>query len=392
MFTAAFELTLEYVIFYLMPKKLMISAGEASGELYGALLSREAKELWPDVRIFGIGGERMESEGVDLIARNSSVIGLTDAAKHLGGLWESYKKAKNAMSYERPDILVLIDYPDFNIPLARKAKAAGIPILYYVSPQVWAWRSGRVKKIASLVDKIAVLFPFEVECYRSASVPCEFVGHPITETIEVNKTKEELKQGLGLDPGRPVISLLPGSRPAEIQRHLPIVKEVAAIIHKELPGYQIVLPLAQGTVLNEEVVDYIAVFRNRTREVIACSDASAVASGTATLETALIGTPLVVFYRTSFISYRILKFMVKVKFVCLVNLLSGKMVVRELLQGEADPKKIFSELKRIINDLPYRENMIVNLDNIREMMGGKKPSARVASIVGEIAGWSSTSA
>ncbi|MEN8265012.1 MAG: lipid-A-disaccharide synthase [Nitrospirota bacterium] len=375
-----------------MPKKLMISAGEASGELYGALLSREAKELWPDVRIFGIGGERMESEGVDLIARNSSVIGLTDAAKHLGGLWESYKKAKNAMSYERPDILVLIDYPDFNIPLARKAKAAGIPILYYVSPQVWAWRSGRVKKIASLVDKIAVLFPFEVECYRSASVPCEFVGHPITETIEVNKTKEELKQGLGLDPGRPVISLLPGSRPAEIQRHLPIVKEVAAIIHKELPGYQIVLPLAQGTVLNEEVVDYIAVFRNRTREVIACSDASAVASGTATLETALIGTPLVVFYRTSFISYRILKFMVKVKFVCLVNLLSGKMVVRELLQGEADPKKIFSELKRIINDLPYRENMIVNLDNIREMMGGKKPSARVASIVGEIAGWSSTSA
>ena len=370
----------------------MISAGEASGELYGALLSREAKKLWPDIRIFGIGGERMESEGVELIARNASVMGLPEAAKHLGGLWESYRKAKNAMIDERPDILVLIDYPDFNIPLARKAKEAGIPVLYYVSPQVWAWRSGRVKKIASLVNKIAVLFPFEVECYRSASVPCEFVGHPITETIEVDKTKEELKQDLGLDPARPVISLLPGSRPAEIQRHLPIVKEVAAMIHKELPEYQIVLPFAQGTALKEKIVDYIAVFRNRTREVIACSDASAVASGTATLETALIGTPMVVFYRTSFISYRIIKFMVKVKHICLVNLLSGKTVVRELIQREAGPENIFSELKRILNDLPYRENMIANLDNIREMMGGRKPSARVASIVGEIAEWNSTSA
>jgi lipid-A-disaccharide synthase len=367
--------------------KLMISAGEASGELYGALLCREVKKLWPGVEIFGIGGSHMESEGVDLITGISSVIGLTEAARHLGVIWESYKKAKDALTIKRPDILVLID--DFNISLARKAKAEGIPVLYYVSPQVWAWRSGRIKKIASLVSKIAVLFPFEVDYYKATGVPCEFVGHPITETINIDKTNEELKEGLGLDPGRPVISLLPGSRPAEIQRHLPIIMEVAARIHEDLPGFQIVLPLAQGTELKEEVMDYISVFSNRTREAVACSDAAAVASGTATLETALIGTPMVVFYRTSFISYRILKFLVKVKYICLANLLTGKMVVEELIQSDARPENIYSELKRILSDSSYRETMIANLKNIREMMGGRKPSARVASIIGEIAEWDS---
>ncbi len=372
--------------------KLMISAGEASGELYGALLCREVKKLWPDAEIFGIGGPHMENEGVDLITRISSVIGLTEAARHLGVIWESYKKAKDALTIKRPDILVLIDYPDFNISLARKAKAEGIPVLYYVSPQVWAWRSGRIKKIAALVSKIAVLFPFEVEYYKATGVPCEFVGHPITETINIDKTKEEVKEDLGLDPGRPVISLLPGSRPAEIQRHLPIVMEVAARIHEDLPGFQIVLPLAQGTELKEEVMDYISVFRNRTREAVACSDAAAVASGTATLETALIGTPMVVFYRTSYISYRILKFLVKVKYICLANLLTGKMIVEELIQGDASPENIYSELKKILSDSSYRETMIANLNNIKELMGGRKPSARVASIVGEIAEWDSTQA
>lgn len=365
----------------------MISAGEASGELYGALLSREVKKLWPDVQIFGIGGAHMENEGVELIARISSVIGLAEAARHLGDIWATYKKAKDALTLRKPDILVLIDYPDFNLTLARKAKAEGIPILYYVSPQVWAWRTGRVKKIAALVDRIAVLFPFEVDYYRAAGVPCEFVGHPITETIDTGRTKEELKQELGLDADRPVIALLPGSRPAEIHRHLSIITGVAERIYRERPEFQIVLPLAQGVQLHEEIKDYISVFHRRTREVIACSEAAAVASGTATLETALIGTPMVVFYRTSFLTYHIVKRLVKVKFIALVNLLSGKEVVRELIQGEAGPENVFSELKRLLDDLPYRNTMISNLERIREMMGGRRPSSRVASMAGVIAGW-----
>ncbi len=366
----------------------MICAGEASGELYGAMLSREAKKIWPDVRIFGIGGFHMEKEGVELISRISSVIGFTEAVRHLGKLIRSYKTAKEALIHKKPDIVVLIDYPDFNIALAGKAKAAGIPVLYYVSPQVWAWRAGRVKKIASLVNKIAVLFPFEVEYYKNAGLPCEFVGHPVAEIANITKTKEELKEDLGLNPDRPVISLLPGSRPAEIQRHMPVVREVAAKIHSELPEFQILLPLARTTEPGEDLMDYVAVFRDRTREALACSEAAAVASGTATLETALAGTPMVVFYKASFFSFHLVRAMVKIKFVSLVNLLSGREVVRELLQNDAEPDRVFAELGRILNDRAYRDTMISNLEKIKEMMRGKRPSARVASIIGEIAGWS----
>jgi len=380
------------MICYDVSKKLMISAGEASGELYGALLSREVKKKWPDTQIFGIGGPHMESEGVALIALTSNVIGFTEALKHFREIKQSFKKAREALIDKRPDILVLIDYPDFNIALAKRAKSAGIPILYYVSPQVWAWRTGRVKKIASLVDKIAVLFPFEKDYYKNTGLPCEFVGHPIAETINIPRTKEELKQELGLIPHKPVITLLPGSRPTEIQRHLPLIKEVALKIHNELPGFQVVIPLARGTELTEKLMDYITVIKNRTKEAVACSEASAVASGTATLEAALLGTPMVVFYKVSPLTFFLARLLAKVKFISLVNLLSGKGVIVELIQKDATPDNIFSEIKRIINDLPYRYDMISSLKKIREIMGEKTPSNRVAFMVGEIAGWNSTNA
>jgi lipid-A-disaccharide synthase len=370
----------------------MISAGEASGELYGALLSREVKKIWPDTQIFGIGGSHMEREGVALIARISSAIGFTEILKHVGELRKSFKKAKEALINKRPDILVLIDYPDFNIALAKKAKSAGIPVLYYVSPQVWAWRKGRIKKIASLVNKIAVLFPFEVEYYKNTGLPCEFVGHPIAETIEIASTKEELKQELGLIPHKPVITLLPGSRPIEIQRHLPIIKEVAIKIHDELPEFQIVIPITSATELTEKLNDYITVIKNSTKKALACSEVSAIASGTATLEAALLGIPMVVYYKLSPLTFFFAKLLTKVKFISLVNLLSGKAIVVELIQKDATPDKIFSELKKILNDSLYRDNMIFNLKKIRKIMEGKKPSERVAFMVGEIAGWNSTNA
>ncbi len=366
----------------------MISAGEASGELYGAMLSREAKKIWPDIRIFGIGGFHMEKEGVELISRISSVIGFTEAVRHLGTLMKSYNAAKDALTRKRPDVLVLIDYPDFNIALAGKAKAAGIPVLYYVSPQVWAWRAGRVKKIAAVVNRIAVLFPFEVEYYRNAGLPCEFVGHPVAEIAAgtAKMSKQELKQELGLDPGRPVISLLPGSRPAEIHRHMPVITEVAARIRSELPGFQTVVPLARATGPGEGL-KHVTVFRDRTREALACSEAAVVASGTATLETALAGTPMVVFYKASFFSFHLIRAMVRVRFASLVNLLSGREVVREFLQEDAEPERIFAELGRILFDGPYRNAMISELGKIREMMQGKRPSERVAAMAGELAGW-----
>lgn len=368
----------------------MISAGETSGELYGAMLSREIKRSWPDVHIFGIGGSRMQAEGVTLIAPVSHVIGIVEVMKHLGEIRKTFKKARQALVNQKPDILVLIDYPDFNIALAKKAKAAGIPILYYVSPQVWAWRSGRIKKIAALVNKMAVLFPFEVAYYEKTGLPCEFVGHPITERINIRQSKEEIKSSLGLDPHKDVITLLPGSRPNELSRHQRIIREVAERIHNEFPEAHIVVPLVAGSKLTEPLPDYVNVVYGKTTDAVACSEVSAVASGTATLETALLGTPMVVFYKISPLTFYFAKLLTNVQFISLVNILSGSGVVLELLQSDANADRIYSELKRILSDVSYRDAMIVSLSKVKELMESKKPSAKVASLVAEIAGWNNT--
>lgn len=365
----------------------MISAGETSGELYGAMLSREVKKLWPDVEISGIGGPRMKEEGVSLIAPISHLIGIVEVVKHLGEILGTLNKAKNALISNRPDLLVLIDYPDFNLALAKKAKQAGIPILYYVSPQVWAWRKGRVHKIAALVDKIAVLFPFEVDCYRETGLPCEFVGHPITERMNIDRTKAELKTELGLDPEKDVVTLLPGSRPGEIERHQEIIRELAKRIHKEFPEMQIVVPLVEGTKLTVTLPDYAVTLYNRTLEAVACSEAAAVTSGTATLETALLGIPMTIFYRTSNFTFHFIKALSNIKYVALANLLADKEIVPEFLQNNATSDNIFGALKTILNDSEYRNSMISELEKIGDTMKGKSPSRRVASIVGEIAGW-----
>jgi lipid-A-disaccharide synthase len=378
------------MIFYVVSKKVMISAGEASGELYGALLSREIKKRWPDTEIFGIGGHHMKEEGVSLIAPITHVVGLVEVIKHLPDVKRALDKARNALTRRKPDVLVLIDYPDFNITLARKAKDEGIPILYYVSPQVWAWRSGRVKKIASLVNRMAVLFPFEVEYYKHTGLPCEFVGHPIAETISITESKEEIKAKLGLDPDRDVISLLPGSRPGELRRHLTIIINVAENIVAEFPDMQIIMPLVPATKIREKLPDNIKVIYGRTTEALACSEAAVVASGTATLETALLGIPMVVYYRVSPLTFFLGKLLIDVNFISLVNLLSGKKVVEELLQKDATVENVFSELKRLLTDRTYRTEMIEALEKIQEMMEGKRTSERVARITGEVAGWDMT--
>jgi lipid-A-disaccharide synthase len=234
---------------------------------------------------------------------------------------------------------------------------------------------------------MAVLFPFEADYYKNTGLPCEFVGHPVAETIDVQGTKEELKKNLGLDPAKGVISLLPGSRPNEISRHMILIKEVAEKIHHGFPDLQTVVPLTEESRLTEPLPDHVKIIHGRTTEVIACSDASAVASGTATLETALLGTPMVVFYRVSPVSFFLAKLLVNIKFFSLVNILSGNMVVVELLQNEATPDRIFSELKKILTDGVYRDRMTAGLGKIRETMQGKEPSRRVARMAGETAGW-----
>jgi lipid-A-disaccharide synthase len=372
-----------------MSRRVMISAGEASGEMYGALLSRVIRDKWPNIEITGIGGNRMKDEGVHLIASVSGSLGLIETVRHWGKLLKDFKKAKETLTSQRPDILVLIDFPDFNLALAKKAKSAGIPVLYYVSPQVWAWRSGRVKKIASLVDMMAVILPFEADIYSEAKLECRFVGHPIAETIDITGTKEELKKDLGLNPDKRLISILPGSRASEMKHHGPIIFETAEKIHREYPDVQLIVPLVSGTGLKGDIPDYLRVIYDRTREAVACSEAVAVASGTATLEAALLGTPMVVFYRLSLFTYLLGRLLVNVRFISLVNIISRKEVVTELVQNKATAENIFTELRKILDNPGYRENMISELQQIKDTIGGKTASVKVASMIGELTGWDS---
>jgi len=385
----------------------MIIAGESSGELYGSLLAKTLKNKWPGIQITGVGGSRMEEAGVELISPISDAFGLVEAVSAFGKIKAAFRKSVEVMKKLRPAVLVLIDYPDFNLKLAEVAKGLGIKILYYVSPQVWAWREGRVKKIAHLVDRMAVILPFEEKIYRDAGLPCEFVGHPVLEEIRsVLGTSEsfgkerrgQFKAVLGFDPDKPLLSLLPGSRPSELKRHLPLIVKVirqfrndpAICSGKEL---QFCMPLASNTDMDayaswfgELSREGVVIKKGDSVKVLAASDLAVVASGTATLQTALLEVPMVVIYRLSPLTYQLGKRIVKVKYISLVNILSGKEVVTELIQERANPEEIINELRKILLDTGYREKMLGDLRSVKEHFLGKDTSNRVAEIVIELAG------
>ncbi len=382
---------------------IMIISGESSGELYGALLANALKSKWPDVRIIGIGGQRMSEAGVELVSRISDAFGIIEAVASLRKLKTVYNNAVEALVKFRPDVLVLIDYPDFNLKVAKKAKALGIKVLYYVSPQVWAWRKGRVPKIASLVNRMAVLLPFEEKIYKDAGLKCDFVGHPILEEIQgvlAKGNKAEFKTALGLDPGKPLLSLLPGSRPHELKKLLPLMIEVVRQFRNDpeiLKGnkeYQFCMPLAPNTDEQKYHIfietlkkEGVAIKKGESVKALAASDMAVVASGTATLQTAFLEVPMVVVYKMSPIEFQIGKRIIDVKHISLANILAGKEVVVELLQERANPGETIKELKKIIFDIEYRENMINQFKKIKGPFIGKKASQRVADIILEMVIW-----
>lgn len=386
---------------------VMIVTGESSGELYGSLLAKELKDRWPDLRILGVGGEKMSKAGVELISRFSSAFGLIEAFTAFKEVKATFRKTVDAIKKWRPAVVVLIDYPDFNIKVAKMAKSLGIKILYYVSPQVWAWRKGRVKKIASLVDRMAVILPFEEEIYRKAGVACEFVGHPIVDEIkacDINFTStEEYRVSLGLDPKRPIISLLPGSRPHELKRLLPLMVDVVREFRNDPEidsgkHYQFCVPFTLN-VDDRQYSPYLEALRQEgvvikkgeSVRVLAASEMAVIASGTATLQAAFLEVPMVVIYKLSPLTYLLGRLIVDVKHISLVNLLSGKTVVPELLQNRANPRDIVKELKRIMFDTLYKESMLNHCRLIKEHFWDKSASRRVAEIVAEIAKWETLS-
>jgi lipid-A-disaccharide synthase len=378
-----------------MPDTILIVTGETSGELYGALLASALWQRRPGTRIIGIGGERMKQAGVELIAGISSAFGIAEALSAVRSLKETYRKAVEALSKDNPALVVLIDYPDFNLKLAEAAKKKGIKILYYVSPQVWAWRRGRVKKIARLVDRMAVILPFEEAIYKSAGLPCEFVGHPVFDEIQVMKTdKQALKRELGLDGERPLLSLLPGSRPHEIDRLLPILSDVVKEMKEEFGGVQFCVPFAPNTDIARYsvMIDYlrsegVVINRGESLRSLAASDYAVVASGTASLQAVLLGIPIVVIYKLFPLTYWLGRMIIRVKNVALVNILSGKEIVRELLQSEVTAGNIVEEIRKLMTDGHYQGKMAAAYERVKAMFPARSASDRVAEMVLEMAEW-----
>ena len=373
-------------------KLVAIVAGEASGDLHGSNLVEAMKRLDPGIVFCGIGGKKMERAGVKILTSSSdmAVVGLTEALYRLQTIARASRKLKSILKTNRPDLIILIDYPDFNIHIARTAKRLHIPVLYYISPQVWAWRKGRVRKIARRVDYMAVILPFEDAFYRHRGMKVDYVGHPLMDTCPQVVDQEQIISRLGLNRGYPVVGLLPGSRKEEIRNLLPVMVKAGEILIRHYPGIRFLLPLAQ-TIDPEFIQPFIddtpldiRVIKEDIYEVLSACNLALVASGTATLQTAIMGVPMVVVYKVSPISYWIGKIAVKVPYISLVNLVAGEEVVPELIQDNVVPERLARESITILEDDVIREDMINKLKGIKEGLGRGGASEKTAAIAVEM--------
>jgi lipid-A-disaccharide synthase len=369
-------------------KKVLIVAGEASGDLHGSRVVNALLKIDPNFYFYGIGGQKMKEEGVKIIfdASELAVVGIFEVLTHFRIIMAAFQKLKRLIREEPPDLLILIDYPDFNLRLAPIAKKKGVPILYYISPQVWAWRMERVKKIAQLVTKMAVVFPFEVPIYQREKVDVDFVGHPLLDVVKVHLSPEDARKKFGLESEKVTIGLLPGSRRGEIRRILPPMLEAAKILREELPHVQFVLPLASG-LPEKEVYEMVRkrnlevkIVSGEIYEVINACFLVIVASGTATLETAILNKPMVIIYKIFLLTYLIGRVMIAVKNIGMVNIVAGKEICPELIQSAANPQRIAHEVTTIIRNPEIYQRMQGELKGIREKLGQPGASFRVAQI------------
>jgi lipid-A-disaccharide synthase len=372
--------------------ELMVVAGEASGDLHAADVLAEIRRRRPDLRAFGMGGSRLQAAGLERLfdAREISVMGIAEVLPRLPRIWRVFRALVRAARERRPAAALLVDVPDFNLRLARKLRGLGVPVVFYVSPTVWAWRRGRVRQIARDVDRMLCILPFEVEFYREHGVRARYVGNPVVEQVPQPDTPEAFRRALGLDASRPTLALLPGSRPSELQRLLPPMVESAALLAKERPELQLVVPVAPG--LDRAPLEQAFAARGlrptlvegRAAEVVGASDVVVVASGTATLETALMLRPMVVVYRMSALSWVVGKLLVKVAFVSLVNLLSGRRLVPELLQSQLRPEAVAEEVRRLWVPGSARDAQLEGLRALRSRLGDGPTASRVADEVLEV--------
>lgn len=378
-------------------KKVMIVTGEASGDMHGANLIKAMKSILPDLTVFGMGGEGLIAQGMEPLydAAKLSVVGLSEVFGHLRDIVAAQRLLGRKLLTERPGVLILIDLPDFNLMLAAKAKKLGIPVFYYISPQIWAWRSGRVKKIKRLVDRMAVIMPFEEEFYRRRGMAVDFVGHPLLDEVKIDKSRDEFLAARNISPeGRKIVGILPGSRRKEISTMLPVFIEAGRLMQNKLGPITFLLPVAPnltdrdlaGCGLEGCELD-IRPVRGKRYDLMAACDAVMAASGTVTLELAILHVPMVVSYRVSPLSYFLGRRFIKVDYASLINLIAGREVVPELLQEDATPEKISAALAELLADPRASAVMKEELAAVVSSLGAPGASRRAAELAVELAGW-----
>ncbi len=369
----------------------MIIAGEASGDMHAARMVRATLKIDSDISFFGIGGKDMRAAGVEILvdAAEMAVVGLVEVLKHYPRLSGVLKQMQRILHDDPPDLLILVDYPGFNLRLAPTAKQAGVQVLYYISPQVWAWNQKRVHKIRQYVDMMAVVFQFEEDFFRQHNVPVKYVGHPlIDELSEVDPSSPDFSK-FNLDAHRPVVGLFPGSRKSELKRLLPVILETAELLRRYSPEIQFILPLASTLNIqdlfdngaSEKKLTDVSVVQGNSREIIPLCTSIITASGTVTLEIALRKIPMVIIYRVAFFTYEIVRRLLKIKFIGLCNIVAGKKIVPELIQHDATSEKIFATTRKLLEDNQYREEICRELSTVRRNLPDPVPENKVENVV-----------
>lgn len=375
-----------------MSRRVLVVAGEASGDKHAAGLVREAQALAPDLSFAGIGGRNLAGAGTEILwdAAELGVVGIAEVLGQARQLWGALSLMKRQIRQERPDALLLVDFPDFNLHLAGVAARLGIPVVYFISPQVWAWRSGRVRKIRRRVRRMVVFFPFEEAFYRAHGVPVTFAGHPFAETQPIEISPAEARVRLGIDPGSPVFGLLPGSRSSEINRHLEPLFDTARLVQRQVPEAAFLIPVAETvdsgpitTAAQRSGLPVVAL-PGAFDLVVAAMDAAVAASGTVTLELALRGVPPVVVYHTGRFTYAIGRLLLKIPFISLVNLIAGRQVVPELVQQDFTPERAAQELLRLGLPGAQRETVLAGIAEVKGRLGPPGAYRRAAAALLEV--------
>src|SRR5580704_11914837 len=343
----------------IVPQKVLISAGEASGDLYAAGLVEALLRRHPTLQFFGCAGPRMRRAGVRAVvdAASLAVVGLLEVVTHIPRIHREYRKLIRAAETERPDLAILTDSPDFHLRLARHLKRLGIPVIYLVAPQVWAWRKGRLPAMRQNIDQLLCIFPFEPDFFSPYGIDARYIGHPLTRLVKPSASREELRRRYGIPDAAPVIALLPGSRKGEIDRHLPVlidaVEKIRQTSQRLAPRFILAVPA--GTSLRSNFRERISeasiqVLEGQTWDVLACAELALAASGTVTIEATLLGTPMVAFYRVNKLSWLMGKLLVRVPYYSMVNLVAGRRIVPELMQSEMTPARLAGEALRLLGD------------------------------------------